>query len=295
MATRPQADAARAGQAAHARRQRHGVAGAALRPGVGHDKYQVDVPGAGRRGRAMEARAATGELRGRGAQDLRPGRGRARHRAGDAGRRRHPGLPDDPDARRGVPRGQHRARQAAPDDGGARVPAQRPHPPHHRRRPGDEVARRAQPQGDGEGHQDALLAARPRGPARPAGRDAQARLAAGLARPLDRPARRAGDRPVNRAARSDGAVRRPAAAAGDPAGAGDGRRCRLAVRTRGHRPVDDPAAPVRHQDPRRRIRRAAPRRTERASARSTSSSTAATSTSTAPGSPRARRPASAAR
>ena len=41
--------------------------------------------------------------------------------------------------------------------GGARVAPQRPHPPDHRRRARDEVARRAQPQGDGEGRQDAPL------------------------------------------------------------------------------------------------------------------------------------------
>ena len=115
-----------------------------------------------------------------------------------------------------------------------------------------------------KGSQDDPLPARPRGPARPAGGDAQARLAPRLARPQHRSARRSGDRPRDRAARSDDAVRRSAPAPGDPSGEGDGRRRRQAVRTRGHRPADDTPAAVRHQDPRRRLRRPAPRRAERA-------------------------------
>ena len=109
------------------------------------------------------------------------------------------------------------ARQGATHHRGTRVPAQRAHPPDHRRRAGDEVARRAQPQGDGEGRQDALLPARPRGPPWPARRNAQARPAARLARSQHRPARRPGDREGQRPARSDSAVRRPTAASRDPA------------------------------------------------------------------------------
>ncbi len=138
-----------------------------------------------------------------------PSRGSARHRATDAGRRGRPGVADHSDARRGVPQGQHRAGQAAAHDGTARVPAQRPHPPHHRRR-----TRGARVEHNRKvlekGVEDALLPARPRGSARTDGGDAQARLA-GWAGSTAASTRWTGWRSVTgeRPPRRDSAVRRP--------------------------------------------------------------------------------------
>ena len=224
VATRPQPKLLAQGKPRMLGGATRGLAGAALRPWLGHQQVPGLLPGSGRRGRAMEARAATGELRGRGAQDLRASGGRARHRVGDAGGRRRPGLPDDPDARRGVPRRQHRARQAAPDDGGARVPAQRPHPADDRRRAGDEVACRAQPSRDGEGQSrrsSPSAAARTSAASWPRCASSPGGWAGSTGQ--HRPAGRPRDRTSQHPARSDSAVRRPAPAPRDPSGARDGR------------------------------------------------------------------------
>ena len=265
MATRRKPTLLAQGKPRTARRQRAAVAGAALRPGGRRQQVPGDVPGAGRRGRAVEAGAATGELRGRGAQDLRPGRGCAGHRAGDARRRRRPGLPDDPHARRGVPQGQHRARQATPHDGGARVSAQRPHPADHRRRAGDEVAGRAQPQGDGEGHRRRSTPHRGREDLR--GQLAAMRKLAWRLGWLDRSIDPLDGLEIGRATVLHGATTQYV----DPRLRPETRQVRAMaaaadklVRTRRHRPADDPPPAVRHQDPRRGLRRPTPRRAERA-------------------------------
>jgi hypothetical protein len=80
-----------------------------------------------------------------------------------------------------------------------------------------------------KGAKTLLLPAWPRGPARPAVRDAQAGVALGLARPLGRPARRPGDRSGERPAWRGSAVRGPAPASGDPSCPSDGRRSRSPV------------------------------------------------------------------
>jgi hypothetical protein len=232
-------------------------------PTAGSNNYQVFFRAPAGAGEPWKRVPARRRLRGGGAQDLRPGRAGAGHRAGAAGRCRRPRVTDDSDARRGVPRGQPQARQATTHHGGSDLAAQRPHRADHRRRTGGEVAHPAQPRGHGEGVRHAPLPARPGGPARPDGGDAQAGVALGLARPLDRPARRPRHRAIDGAARSHHPLRRPATATRDPTGASDGRCSRQALRSRRHRPADDATPVVRHQDPRRRLRRPPPRRAER--------------------------------
>ncbi len=196
-------EAARAGQAAHSRRQHAAVAGAPLRPAPGSNKYQV----------YFRAPAGDGEpwkrvLRRAHSED----EARRIFAQAEAALDTEQATPVGADVRASrtirmlgeeyLKDSSERGKQPRTMEG-RESRAQRAHPADHRRRAGDEVARRAQPQGDGEGQQDALLPARPRGPARPAGRDAQAGLAAGLARPQHRSRstawRSAGQRP----ARSD--------------------------------------------------------------------------------------------
>lgn len=90
--------------------------------------------------------------------------------------------------------------------------------PRHRISPRLEVAGRAQPRGHGEGREDDPLHPRPRGPARPARGDAQARLASRLARSDDRPSGRTRHRSTDGPAGHHHAVRRPAPPPGDPPG-----------------------------------------------------------------------------
>lgn len=80
-----------------------------------------------------------------------------------------------------------------------------------------------------------------------------------LDRPPDRPPQRTGDRPIHRPVRARRRITSIHGCGRRPARRGGRRRC--ALRARWDRSADDPSAALRHQDPRRRLRRPAPRRT----------------------------------